>query len=137
MSASPFNDVPESPDERMQRRRARRWKRRMRMAGPFLGIPLLLGTLALSVDLIEYDPEPEPERLSDRPMPRQAAVKSSTRRAASPATSVSGASVVESGANTLAPSPDLELQLGADADHETTHEFAPPPRPYALRGATY
>lgn len=109
----------------------------MRMAGPFLGIPLLLGTLALSVDLIEYDPEPAPERLSDRPMPKEVVEKSSARRAASSARSVSGASVVEPGANTLSPSPDLELQLDADADREATRDFAPPPRPYALRGATY
>jgi hypothetical protein len=41
------------------------------MIGPFLGIPLLLGTLALSVDLIEYQPvTPSRERLSDVPIRR-------------------------------------------------------------------
>ncbi len=143
MTASRFNDVHESPDERMQRRRARRWKRRMRMAGPFLGIPLLLGTLALSVDLIEYDPEPAPARLSDRPIPKAVAEKAAARgEAPTSAPSVSGASVVESGATSFAPtrspSPDLELQLGAEGTtREQIPDFAPPPAPYALRGASY
>ena len=64
-------DRPESPAERRARRRVRRWKRRARMAGPFLGLPILVGALALSVDLIEYDPEPVQDRLSDRPIPPQ------------------------------------------------------------------
>ena len=63
------DDRPESPEERKQRRRARRWKRRARMAGPFLGVIVVLAALALSVDLIEYQPEPPAERLTDRPIP--------------------------------------------------------------------
>ena len=63
-----MQDTPETPDERLQRRRIRRWKRRARLVGPFLGIPLLLATLSLSVDLIEYKPQPKPDRLSDRPV---------------------------------------------------------------------
>ncbi len=62
-----MQDLPETPDERLQRRRARRWKRRARIVGPFLGIPLLLGALSLSVDLIEYRPQPTRERLTVRP----------------------------------------------------------------------
>ena len=59
---------PDTPDERLQRRRVRRWKRRARILGPFLGVPLLLLTLSLSVDLIEYQPHEEPDRLVDRPI---------------------------------------------------------------------
>jgi hypothetical protein len=67
-------DLPDTPDERFQRRRTRRWKRRGRILGPFLGVPILLATLSLSVDWIEYTPQPAPDRLVDRPirmLPRQ------------------------------------------------------------------
>jgi len=55
-------------DGRLQRRRVRRLKRYARMIGPFLGVPLLLLTLSLSVDLIEYQPREEPDRLADHPI---------------------------------------------------------------------
>jgi hypothetical protein len=63
-----MQDAPDTPDERLQRRQVRRWKRRARILGPFLGVPVLLLTLSLSVDLIEYQPQDEPDRLSDRPI---------------------------------------------------------------------
>lgn len=68
-----------TPDERLRRRRVRRWKRRARILGPFLGLPLLLVTLSLSVDLVEYQPREEPDRLTDLPirMTRQAATRPS------------------------------------------------------------
>lgn len=47
-------------EERIKNRRARRWKRRARIIGPFLAIPLLFATLVLSIDLIEYE-RVEPE----------------------------------------------------------------------------
>jgi hypothetical protein len=56
-------------EHRSQRRLVRRWKRRLRIAAPFLSVPLLLGMLVLSVDLIEYRPEEPPKRLSERPIP--------------------------------------------------------------------
>jgi hypothetical protein len=46
----------------------RRWKRRARILGPFLGIPILLAALSLSVDWIEYTPQTPPDRLADRPI---------------------------------------------------------------------
>jgi hypothetical protein len=46
----------------------RRWKRRARIVAPFLGVPILLAALALSVDFIEYRPQPKRERLSDQPI---------------------------------------------------------------------
>lgn len=63
-----MQDRPETPEERQRRRRIRRWKRRGRIVAPFLGVPILLAALALSVDLIEYRPQPKRERLSDRPI---------------------------------------------------------------------
>ena len=63
-----MQDLPETPDERAQRRRVRRWKRRARILAPFLGIPILLAALALSVDMIEYVPQPPPDKLADRPI---------------------------------------------------------------------
>ena len=137
MPSASLNDVPESPEQRMQRRRVRRWKRRMRMAGPFVGISLLLGTLSLSVDLIEYEPQPEAERLSDRPMPARVIEKSPAARRTPSARSVSGSSVVETGANEMAPSQEIELQLEGGTERDSAREFAPPPRPYALGNAAY
>lgn len=56
-------------EHRSHRRLVRRWKRRLRIAAPFLSVPLLLGMLVLSVDLIEYRPEASPRRLHERPVP--------------------------------------------------------------------
>jgi hypothetical protein len=61
-----MQDLPDTPEQRRQRRRLRRWKRRARILAPFLGLPLLLGALSLSVDLIEYRPTTKPELLADR-----------------------------------------------------------------------
>jgi len=47
----------------------------MRIAAPFAGVPLLLATLLVSVDLIEYKPQAPREKLTTRPMP-QAAIDS-------------------------------------------------------------
>jgi hypothetical protein len=63
-----MEDRPETPTERLQRRTVRRWKRRARIVGPFFGVPLLLATLLLSVDFIEYQPQEERSRLVDRPI---------------------------------------------------------------------
>lgn len=66
----------DSPEERRAARRARRWQRRARIAAPFLAVPVMLGLLILSVDLIEYHPTGRTDR-TDAPT-RPAA---STRRA--------------------------------------------------------
>lgn len=57
---------PDTPEERRERRRLRRWKRRGRILAPFLGVPLLLLTLSLSVDLVEYQPHEESKRVADQ-----------------------------------------------------------------------
>jgi hypothetical protein len=49
-------DTTDPQDDRQSQRRARRWRRRARIAGPFLVVPAMLGGLLLLVDLIEYRP---------------------------------------------------------------------------------
>ena len=44
-------------EERRRTRRTRRWKRRARILAPIASLPLLLATLMLSVDIVEYRPE--------------------------------------------------------------------------------
>jgi len=62
-----------TPEEKLARRRARRWKRRARIAGPFIGVSILFAALSLSVGLIEYEPMTDPNRLSDQPIHLEAA----------------------------------------------------------------
>lgn len=146
---SPDANRPESPEERLQRRRLRRWKRRFRMAGPFVGVALVMGTLSLSVDLIEYAPQKdqEKERLSDRPMP--AAVLERQRARSEPTgPSVSGPSLIETApmVGDALPVPttdaallDLGLAPGAGSPNVAPRvrrsEPLPPLPPYALRGS--
>lgn len=73
----------ETPTENLQRRRARRWKRRARIVGPLVGVPLLLATLVLSVDAVEHRPQKAQDRLVDRPItlpPEQSNVQSQRAR---------------------------------------------------------
>lgn len=123
----------ESPDERRARRRARRWKRRARIIGPFLGIPVLLGALALSVDLIEYQPAVEPDRLTDRPIP--AAVLEKQKQAAKKrATSVSSASVMTAQPLVTSPTPGLDEDTLALEIAQPKPPMQPPTPPSSLVG---
>ncbi len=60
-------DSTDTQEDRLARRRARRWRRRARIAGPFLVVPAMLGLLVLSVDLIEYQPAEPSEPVKTRP----------------------------------------------------------------------
>ena len=123
MAISPMNEAPEYPGHRLARRRARRWKRRARIAVPFLGLPLLFGTLALSVDLITYTPTPEPAKPPYRATP-PAQQTTPDARLPTPSTVLSTAvPVVDPPAPTAAYGLDLA---------PNTHDAAPPPT-YALR----
>lgn len=127
-------DRHESPEERMQRRRARRWKRRARIIAPFLGVSALLATLAISVDLIEYQPQPAKQRLSDRPLPA-AVTQPRAARAIPLAASVSRASVVTPSPLVGPQALDVRLEAGDDQlSPEQDRDFAPPQPPYAMRG---
>jgi hypothetical protein len=141
MKNASMNDLHESPDERMLRRRARRWKRRARIAGPFLSVPILIATLALSVDLIEYQPQEPREKLADRPIPESILAKQRSRTIPH-RTSVSDASVTPpssfpaEGTQKKPPSTsEIDLSLrGNDTkvDAESSVAFAPPTPPHAL-----
>ncbi len=120
MSISPMNEPAE---HRLARRRARRWKRRARIAGPFLGLPLLFGTLALSVDLITYTPTPEPAKPPYRATPPAQKANSDAHLPTLSTVPSTAAPVVAPPAPTAA----FGLDLAPD-----THDAAPPP-PYALR----
>lgn len=103
-----MQDAPDTPDERLQRRRIRRWKRRARILGPFLGVPILLLTLSLSVDLIEYRPHPESNRLADQPL--QMPLQQNTQPSIRPSL------LATSDASALIPTPaDDTLAIGGDS----------------------
>ena len=133
MQNLPPTDRSESPDERTQRRRARRWMRRARMAAPFLGVSAVLATLALSIDLIEYQPEPPTDRLTDRPIP--GSVRDRGTRLPDPTPSaLSATSVLGSeptgGRDLLGPNArGLDVDLAAEAvvagDHPTARGALP------------
>ena len=148
MSELDTQDLHESPDQRMQRRRARRWKRRARIVGPLLSIPLLLATLVLSVDLIEYQPQPPKPRMVDRPIPAEVLEKQRARESTNDLPLSATASVVSSpvlgtdAASTLGQNGSrLDLTLGAEDSASATRgssarEYAAPQSsmpPYAPR----
>lgn len=62
-----MSEGTDSPEDRMALRRARRWRRRARIAAPFMALPVMLGLLVLSVDLIEYRPSSHAHRPNERP----------------------------------------------------------------------
>lgn len=106
------------------------------MAGPFLGLPLLLATLALSVDLVEVDRQPPPERLRDRPLPEHTEQhRDATRSPVPSAISATVPSILQSGSTFASPGGpnDLDLTLGIEEDAVDLPRFAPPQPPYALR----
>jgi hypothetical protein len=144
MKNASMNELHESPDERMLKRRARRWKRRARIAGPLLSVPILVLTLALSVDLIEYQPQEPQEKLADRPIPESILAKQHSR-AIPHRTTVSEASVAPppsslsaegtQGLPTGTSGIDLSLNAtDATVDAQSPGDFAPPTPPYALKG---
>ncbi len=53
-------------EERIQRRRLRRWKRRGRILAPFAAIIVLLGLLLLSVNIIQQTPQKTPVKAATR-----------------------------------------------------------------------
>ncbi len=127
----PMSTGPNTPEQRQHRRRIRRIKRRLRIFGPFLAVPILLATLALSVDLVEYQPTEEPDRLSDRPIRIEKA--KDARRAPQP----SYISTIPVTSATPAPG-DLAIAkdapigrefVGLDLELPDTDSLQPPPTP--------
>lgn len=126
MAIQPMTEKLPSPEERRQRRRVRRLKRRARIAGPFLGLPLLVATLALSVDLITYSPAPSHQKVWGRLLP-EIAKSTSSPRTSLPSTVMSPAAPIVA---PEAPASRFELELGFERN--TTPTAAPKP-PQALR----
>jgi hypothetical protein len=58
-------------EERIINRQWRRWKRRGRIIAPFAALPLLLCTLILSIDIIEYSPKEPREKAVAKTTGRQ------------------------------------------------------------------
>ncbi len=122
--------VARSPEERLERRRVRRWKRRARIVGPFVGIPILLAALSLSVDLVEYQPSPdESEPGIDRPM-QFAELDDAARLAARD--SLRTTSLVSHRSIIPRLDPVIEMDLKA-LDLMLPPEYATPTPPHALR----
>lgn len=63
-----MQDGADSREDRLAMRRARRWRRRGQIAAPFLAVPVMLGLLLLSVDLIEYQPSTDADPPAARPL---------------------------------------------------------------------
>ena len=126
-----MRDAADTADERLQRRRVRRWKRRARILGPFLGLPLLIFTLSLSVDLVEYQPREEPDRLTDQPirMTRQRATQPTLRPSPWAATPVNSPIVImkDDPDGTHSASIDLDVML------PSAHLLRPVAPPHALK----
>ncbi len=121
-------------EERIAKRRERRWKRRGRIAAPFLALPILLGTLLLSVDLIEYRPvEPEPDE-----RPRAKTKAEATTRPEAPAPRLAPA-VLSTPVLTPAPGGTPSAGMGEpgvdplDVGLPGTQALRPPRPPYATR----
>ncbi|MFO0688869.1 MAG: hypothetical protein U0900_09185 [Myxococcota bacterium] len=81
----------ESNDDRLARRRARRWERRVRLFAPFLAVPGMLVVLVLSVNLIEHRPDPATRG------PASSARRPAATRPSEPAHAASAPSVPTSG----------------------------------------
>ena len=76
-------------DERINNRVKRRWKRRARIVAPFAALPLLLGTLVMSIDFIEYAPQESNEKKLATQQVQQAATRSQLSIAARAANATS------------------------------------------------
>jgi hypothetical protein len=148
MSKKIMQRIHQSPGQRSQHHRSRRWQRRARIAGPFLGIPLLFATLALSVDLIESQPAPAQLR-RDRPFPT-AAIENSQDKPNALHASASTASAIASSHHSLGSitqfnTPVSKIDLPFDGDKTTTSAQGSGSRrpsvplplmpPYTLRGS--
>jgi hypothetical protein len=121
----------DTPDERLQRRRIRRWKRRARILGPFLGIPLLLFTLSVSVDLVEYQPQEEPDRSADRPI--RIKRQTVTRPLGQPSLSTATQTVLPIPSELDETGEAISVSIDLDLTPPSTGSPKPPTPPYALK----
>lgn len=124
-------------EERIQNRSSRRWKRRARIAAPFAGVPLLFGMLALSVDLIEYQPQEPRPKLNSRPI----ATRALEARPAKPAarhqatqTAISTSAMMDTHRIDSMQAGELDSKLlDGEMPIPSTSDLRPPTRPYSTR----
>ena len=64
-------DPSKRREDRIANKRRRRWRRRARIVTPFLMIPLLVGTVVLSVGIIEYAPKEPKAKLTEKPISKR------------------------------------------------------------------
>jgi hypothetical protein len=121
----------DTPDERLQRRRIRRWKRRARILGPFLGIPLLLFTLSVSVDLVEYQPQEESDRSTDRPI--RIKRQTVTRPLGQPSLSTATQTVLPIPSELDETGEAISVSIDLDLTPPSAGSPKPPTPPYALK----
>jgi len=109
-----MRDATESNDDRLARRRARRWRRRAGLFAPFLAVPGMLVVLMLSINLIEHRPDArERARASQRAKPTAPPV--APARGAHPGGSVvAGSSEAGLEAGSLSQASVIENAVGAD-----------------------
>jgi hypothetical protein len=127
-----------SPEERRSLQGARRWKRRARIAAPFLSLPPLVAVLMFSVDLVECRPVEPRERLVDRPIMRLA--PSAQRSNRSPIVSVSSVPVTSTPSVAITRAPRAEAleatsptSLALELDRPAPEALRPPTSPEGLR----
>jgi hypothetical protein len=124
----PMQSVADSSEEKLHRRRVRQWKRRARIAGPFIGITLLIAALSLSVGLIEYQPRENPDRLSDRP------IRLNARTITERTDSLVGNSIASSVSVVSERNPEIDSSLrGLDLTLPSTPVARVPTPPEAIR----
>lgn len=116
-----MRDATESNEDRLARRRARRWQRRLGLFAPFLAVPGVLIVLMLSVDLIEHRPDArERARTAERaPKPAPRVAPASGPLATAPTSGTDARDVgLEAGAlasaHALSPASVIADAVGAD-----------------------
>jgi len=109
-------------EERIINRRMRRWKRRGRIIAPFAALPVLLCTLILSVDIIEYSPkEPRKKAVETTKRPQVKRIQPSPAARAAISTSAVSQKHVLDGDPMKMPS----LEMGDDDSNGSAEEKMP------------
>jgi hypothetical protein len=121
-------------EERIRNRVRHRWRRRARIVAPFAALPLLLGTLLLSVDIIEYSPQPPRVALtSSRPTPQPAArIRPSLAARSAIATSALVKNEFLARDETVETDPN-EARLESERVEELDEDVPPSPMAYPTR----
>lgn len=133
-----MQDARESNEDRLARRRARRFRRRARIFAPFLAVPGMLGVLLLSVNLIEHRPDASRTASpSSRPAAQRTAEHGSDRAKSAPIAVERGdvGAAVDGNGHGDALSQDAVIATAVAADGPLTMGVQPTNAEAALFGA--